>query len=916
MNRKLIGGAAALVAVAFAVWFFGLRSKEGASDERAGSGARSGKLEGAPAAPTPAADGRDGRLPREMAPRWSLDPDREGTLALEGQVVGPDGKAVAGAEVWLSSVPPRTTKSEDDGTFSFDKLVGRTYQVSAKHGTLIGGPVPYKLTGKSDPIRIQLAEGAAVVVTVVDEAQAPITGAEVRGGDLAERGAVTTDAKGEARLAPVHPGYVAVSASAAGHAAGAGFTTIGSGGAVGRLTITLRKGFPVSGHVVDEAGKPIGKAKVAVAGRMWWGDQDSDEGGAKATLTDEQGQFTMPAVAAGTHKLLAIDSAHAPATSAPFPVTDHAVTGVTITMKTGGVLGGRVVDPAGKPVPYATVRVAGSGRQLWRIAARQTTCDADGAFELRGLAREKLKVRAESDQAASQLVDADLTAQEARRDLSLVLDVAGVIAGKVVDDKGAPVAEIAVHARPERSGGESWEGLAIAGMSSAMTDGAGAFTIPGLPDGSYRLSATRSGRRGFSWTEEGTLAKPGDRDVLIKLPSPGVLKGTIAIEGAAAPPKYALVQLGLAAATPAQGGVFELRDVAPGAHDVTFRGAEFAELVRRDVKIEPGKTTDLGTVTVFRGRRLTGKVVDAKGQPVAGAQVKLGEMLFSVEGQEDSMSGLEDMSGIRSTVSDQDGSFAIIGVPPKATSVAAEHANHGRSLPVPVAEGAQDPPPLTLALRGFGSISGKVTRKGAPQSGVGIMESSKGAGARMAMAQTDEAGRFTLTKVSEGEHVLQAMQQGGIGSMRSTSVTVQVTAGKDTAVTIDIPVGELALTVQPKALPGHTVNSAQVFLFTGAVSPTTGKQVFEQFSQGGAQGMKIWFGEGKPLPEFAELLPGDYSICTIPITGNLMDPTFAGRLQKDGALLKVYCKQAKLAAQPLKQTLVHEVPSMTPLPEH
>jgi hypothetical protein len=272
------------------------------------------------------------------------------------------------------------------------------------------------------------------------------------------------------------------------------------------------------------------------------------------------------------------------------------------------------------------------------------------------------------------------------------------------------------------------------------------------------------------------------------------------------------------------------------------------------------------------------------------------------------------MSGIRSTVTDRDGSFVIIGLPPKATTAAAEHPDHGRSLPVPVAEGTQDPPPLTLALRGFGTISGKVVRKGAPQGGVGIMETSKGGGARVSMAQTDEVGRFTLTKVSEGEHVLQAMQQAGFGSMRSTSVTVQVTAGKDTAVTIDIPVGELALTVQPKALPGNTVDAAQVFLFTGTVSPTTGKQVFEQFSQGGAQGMKIWFGEGKPLPEFTELLPGDYSICTIPITGNIMDPTFAGRLQKEGGLLKVYCKPAKLVAQPLKQTIVHEVPSMTPLP--
>src|SRR5262249_34209027 len=163
---------------------------------------------------------------------------------------------------------------------------------------------------------------------------------------------------------------------------------------------------------------------------------------------------------------------------------------------------------------------------------------------------------------------------------------------------------------------------------------------------------------------------------------------------------------------------------------------------------------------------------------------KLGETLFAVEGQDDSMSGFEDMSGIRSAVSDQDGAFAIIGVPPKATSVAAEHPDRGRSLPVPVEEGVKDPPPLTLALRGFGSISGKVVMKGAPQSGVTVTESSKGAGARLAFARTDEAGRFTLTKVAEGPHVLQAMQQSSMTSMRTTSVTVNVTAGQEATVTI------------------------------------------------------------------------------------------------------------------------------------
>jgi hypothetical protein len=78
--------------------------------------------------------------------------------------------------------------------------------------------------------------------------------------------------------------------------------------------------------------------------------------------------------------------------------------------------------------------------------------------------------------------------------------------------------------------------------------------------------------------------------------------------------------------------------------------------------------------------------------------------------------------------------------------------------------------------------------------------------------------------------------------------------------------------------------------------------------------MKFWFGEGKPLPEFEELVPANYSVCTIPITGDLNDAQFQQRLQEESASLKVYCKPVKLQASPQKQTVVHEVPAMTPLP--
>jgi uncharacterized GH25 family protein len=916
MRRKLVGGSLVVVLGLVAVWFLWLRDR----GEAAKSKSTSGSARSAQITPTekPAKPAEPQSAPRGAAPRWALDLDPAGPLTLEGQVLGPDGKGVAKAEVWLGSVPPRTAVTEDDGTFTFDKLVGRSYALSAKSGALIGGPVMHKLTESSDPAVIRLAEGASVVVTVLDADKRPIQGAEVSSGYTVET-KQRTDATGVATLQPVSPGYALVEAKAEGYAPGTGFATVGSAGATARLTITMHRGYAISGRVIDEDGKPIAKARVTVgdARRFDWSSFAArDDQDPNAAITDDKGQFRIAAAAPGTHTLHASDGEHAPARSAPVKVDGRPVSGVEIRMKAGGVLAGTVVDATDKPVAFATVRIAGAGDQMMQVDARQATTDQQGTFEIRGIARTKLQARAESEAAASKIADFDLTDKPEHRDMKLVLDVTGTIAGVVVDDKGTPVAEVQVNAFPDILGGASMDGIALAGFSSATTDGGGQFKITGLPDGAYRLWAARPSGNSFGgWGGENTPAKTGDKNVRITLRAAGGLKGTIAIEGHG-PPKVATVGIGWQPPTPADDGKFELKELDPGSYDVTFRGPEFAVTIKRDVKIEPGKTTDLGTVTVHRGRKITGKVLDAKGKPVGGATVKVGEMIFFSDDEKPDDDDDEDanMGPMRSAVTDAEGHFSIIGIARKATTVAADHPTAGRSPSLAVAEGTQDPPPVTLTLRGFGSITGRVTQKGKPLGGVAVTHTSKSAGAQLAATLTDDQGNFTLKKVPEGTVVLQAMQS-QMMSLKSTTVTVQVTAGKETRANIEIPVGQIKLSVHIKPAAGAKVDAAQVFLFAGLTIPRDGKQLLDAFVAGGAQGMKFWFGEGKPAPEFAELVPGEYSVCSIPITGSMTDPKFMQRINENAMLLKVYCKQAKLTAAPLQQTITQELPSMTPLPE-
>jgi len=423
MNRKLIAGLLALLVAAVAVWLLWLRGRgDGAPDVPAANPARTAAIPDKPATP---AKTEGPPAPRGLPPRWSIDLDPEGPLVLEGQVLGPDRKGVAKAKVKLASVPPRTAVAEDDGTFSFDKLVGRSYSLAATSGDLVGS-LEFRLTASSGPAVIHVSEGVTVEVTVVDEPGKPIAGASVHESGEDEP-VVLTDDKGVAKLKGIRPGWVAVEASAPGYAPNTTITTLGSAGAAGKVQLTLRKGFAVAGKVVDADGRPIAKAKVRASAQTWgWGDQT----GELDVVTDDKGAFQIPALSAGTHTLSAVDGEHAPASSTPITIKDVPISGVVITMQAGGTLAGKVVDTGGKPVPFATVQVIGKGQNAWQQATpRQATTDRLGAFELRGLARIKLQARAEAEVSASKLVEVELSDKAAVTDLTLVLEISGRIAG-------------------------------------------------------------------------------------------------------------------------------------------------------------------------------------------------------------------------------------------------------------------------------------------------------------------------------------------------------------------------------------------------------------------------------------------------------------------------------------------------------
>jgi uncharacterized GH25 family protein len=914
-KRRILIAAAVLVAAALAVFLW---LRKGGDD---GEGAKKAEKPGAPAGPKRVgSENSDGKGQLPTAVPVAMDNDPVGDLRLEGQVLGPDDQPVGGALVMLGSVPPRTATSEKDGSFEFDKLVGRTYALSARSGDLVGGPVMHNLRESSDPVVIRLAPGASVEVTVVSAASGkPIAGAAVDAGDGDEAGgpSATTDSAGIALLKGIAAGsYAVIHARASGHAPGNALVRVPSAaGSKGSARIELKAGAPVSGVVVDEKGSPIAGAQVAARDvSLPWDLPDERD----LATTDDKGQFTIKAVAAGTYRFAATHKEHAPGSSEPVSLDGaNKKDDVRITLKAGGIAAGKVVDAGGAPVPWATVRI-GSARgplQMQDAATRQVIADKQGAFEVKGLARGALLAIALSETASSQSVKFDLGAASEKRDLVLKLDVTGSIAGLVVDGSGEPVAEAQVAAYPDFFSGEVGEDFTLRGPTVDTTDGGGRFTLRGLPVGNYRLFASRGGIGQNPFAREGTKAKTGAQDVKLVLLADGGVKGKVAFEDGSVPALFT-VSAGDGAGVPVanKDGSFELPSIAPGAHDIAIRGPEFAETFVRGVEVASGQVKDVGSVKVKRGRNVSGKVVGPGGKPVAGATVVLGKQLFG-DGKSlssSAVSGFEEQMGLRRTTTDGDGRYTLRGIGDKELLIAAEHEAQGRSLASAVPPG-KDSVTIDLELAGVGSVTGKVRAGGKPASAAQVIATASKAAKQNIMVTTGDDGIYTIERLAAGPYKIAAMMGGGLGGTMA-SRNVEIKAGQKATLDIDITVGEitLAVAIQPT---GGVVNSAQIFLFDGAVSVTNAKALQEKFlaaSDGGGAQIKFWMG-GDPV-KFEKVAPGKKSVCVIPITGDLADATFRQRLQENTEALKVYCKPTEVAASPPAQSYTAAVPPMDPLP--
>ncbi len=451
----------------------------------------------------------DGPLP---APVDLERVDRD--LDLHGVVVTKDGAAVAGARLTVVGQPGRRgglldpamydlkvdgarTRSAADGTFSIRLARGERLSLRVEARGFATREVFGCTAGQR--LRVVVAPGVTCVVTLRDEAGAPVPDVRVRmfrpeyaSLDVFERFS-TSGADGVARFEGLSGdgwAFVDPQPTRLGGVVWKRVTLPASGEVA--VDVVLPTGRTIRGRVTDaRTGTGIAGARVAIGWVM-----------TSPVSTDAEGRYEI----LGWHDAQGADDLHAAAEG-------YARSGVTVgdrkivdfALARADAVIGRVVDVAGRPLSGALVGCVDVGDHAGGVEGDVNgTCTTgrDGRFRLQDLrhgTRHSLVFLAEG--LARTLLD--VPAPEAEGG---VLDVGDVvlragrrIEGRVLDADGRPVIGQRVSlvgANGDRArlvGDASARKGTYGEEEEAYTDDLGRFRFPGLALGVYTLSARLPG---------------------------------------------------------------------------------------------------------------------------------------------------------------------------------------------------------------------------------------------------------------------------------------------------------------------------------------------------------------------------------------------------------------------------------------
>ena len=405
-------------------------------------------------------------------PRTLLLPVME-TLA--GRVVSAaDGRPIAGALVW-NQEPRAARRTGADGAYRIEVIAGRDATPRAAAAGYLLADAQVRVTpGMRRGPTLALEPALAALGVVVDEQGRPVPGVQVQAslqpaarvrstGRMLSGGLSRTSAAGRFRVSGLAAGVgYELRLSKAGFAATrAEVPPLEPGRPAADLRLVLRKGRTGFGRVVDQNDRPVAGARVELRPARG-GDRrmsimrlrEGDPVRYEATV-DATGRFEVRDLPAGTWELTARGSGFAPLTVPGLAVPEGGGSTDlgTVMLMPGVAVEGYAVDPEGRPVAGAEIRLTEAiSDPMFRFMRQEEPAPAatsaeDGFFRI-------------EDRRAGETVDLDASRSGYAPAVAagvqvppdppvrLVLQPSSAVEGRTVDPDGKPVANVRIFIHP------------------------------------------------------------------------------------------------------------------------------------------------------------------------------------------------------------------------------------------------------------------------------------------------------------------------------------------------------------------------------------------------------------------------------------------------------------------------------------
>jgi hypothetical protein len=215
---------------------------------------------------------------------------------------------------------------------------------------------------------------------------------------------------------------------------------------------------------------------------------------------------------------------------------------------------------------------------------------------------------------------------------------------------------------------------------------------------------------------------------------------------------------------------------------------------------------------------------------------------------------------------------------------------------------------VDLTLLPPGSLEGHVTSGGQPMGSVGVAATGQAGSRGSFVVRTGDDGSYHFDKLTPDTYVVSAIS-GGMMTQNFDSKTIAVEAGQTAELDIDIPSTGINVTVN--VTPAVFT---QVFLVSGAIAPHSAADIIDLAVARGAGTVHPGFAMKDQPAAFDKIPPGGYTICGIPIPGDVNDMAAMQQLRNNADKLPVYCTQATVAPDPASQTFGLTVQQPTSMP--